>query len=87
MLFSIIQHINEIQVSICFKFSVPRSTCPLEKQHKLSFPNSEINSKQFFDLIHIDTWGPFQSPNYDGYKYLTIVDDSSKGTWTSFVIH
>lgn len=78
-----IQHINEISVFICFKFSIPCSICPLARQHKLSFPTSEINSKQNFDLIHIDTWGPYQTPTYDGYEYfLTIVDDFSRGTWT-----
>lgn len=65
-----IQHINEISVSLCSKFSVPCFVCPLAKQHKLPFPSSHIASKQIFDLIYIDTWGPFQTPTYDDFKYF-----------------
>lgn len=37
----------------------------------------------YIELIHIDTWGPYKTATYDGFKYfLTIVDDFSKGTWT-----
>lgn len=78
-----IQHINEIPVSVVFKFFVPCSIFPLARQHKLPFPTSHISSKQIFDLINIYSWGPFQTPTYDGYPYvLTIVDDISRGTWT-----
>jgi len=39
-------------------------------------------SENKFDLIHIDTWGPFATPTTEGYKYfLTIVDDYSRATW------
>ncbi|XP_019261987.1 PREDICTED: uncharacterized protein LOC109239848 [Nicotiana attenuata] len=57
--------------------------CSLARQSKLPFPISQIKSKGIFDLIHIDTWGPFLVPTYNGYKYfLMIVDDFSQGTWT-----
>lgn len=57
--------------------------CPLARQTKLPFSVSSIKSKCIFDLIHIDTWGPYKSPTYNGYRYfLTIVDDFSRGTWT-----
>lgn len=36
-----------------------------------------------FELIHIDTWGPYYTPAYDGFRYfLTIVDDYTRATWT-----
>jgi len=57
--------------------------CPLARQSKLPFPTSDIKTKSIFELIHIDTWGPYKSPTYNGFKYfLTIVDDFSKATWT-----
>ena len=47
-----------------------------------SFPNSENLSSCIFDLLHLDVWGPFHVPTFDGYKmFLTIVDDHSRMTW------
>ncbi|XP_019267483.1 PREDICTED: uncharacterized protein LOC109244795 [Nicotiana attenuata] len=57
--------------------------CPQARQTRLPFPISQIRSSSIFDLIHIDTWGPFKTSTYNGYKYfLTIVDDFSRATWT-----
>lgn len=45
--------------------------------------SSTIVSKHLFDLIHVDTWGPYKTPTHDGFKYfLTIVDDHIRATWT-----
>lgn len=60
--------------------------CPLARQSKLPFPTSSIKTKYAFELIYIDTWGPYNSPTYDGYKYfLTIIDDFTRWTWTYFL--
>lgn len=76
------KNINEIPVSVLSKFTVPCDICPLAKQTKLPFPSIGIASEQIFDLIHIDIWGPFHTPTYNGYKYfVTILDDYSKGAW------
>lgn len=57
--------------------------CHLAKQTRLPFQLSQIHSKGIFELIHIDTWGPYRIPTHDEHKYfLTIVDDYSRGTWT-----
>lgn len=32
--------------------------CPASRKNKLSFHGSYIKTKQPFDLLHIDTWGP-----------------------------
>ncbi|XP_070025910.1 uncharacterized protein [Nicotiana sylvestris] len=57
--------------------------CPKAKQTRNPFPISNIKTKHVFDLIHIDTWGPYKSSTYNGFKcFLTIVDDYSRGTWT-----
>ena len=58
------------------------SVCQKAKQKHLSFPAKNNMSANKFDLIHIDTWGPFATPTVEGYKYfLTIVDDYSRATW------
>ena len=59
--------------------------CHLARQTKLPFQSSEISTKKIFELIHIDTWGPYKTPSHDGYKYfLIIVDDYSRSTWLIF---
>ena len=56
--------------------------CPLAKQKRLSFPSQNNMSSHAFDLLHIDTWGPFSVSTTEGYKYfLTIVDDHTRVTW------
>jgi len=40
-----------------------------------------INLKKYFDLIHVDMFGPYSTSLIHGYKYiLTIVDDYSRYT-------
>lgn len=49
----------------------------------MPFHSSKISTNKVFDLIHIDTRGPYKTPTYNGYRYfLTIVDDFSRATWT-----
>ena len=39
-------------------------------------------SSNFFELIHVDLWGPYRTPSHSGARYfLTIVDDYSRGVW------
>ncbi|XP_049398958.1 uncharacterized protein LOC125862879 [Solanum stenotomum] len=64
------------------------SVCPLAKQTKLSFPVSSIKTSACFDMIHVDLWGPYNTPTIDGNKYfLTIVDDFSRMTWLFLLKH
>jgi hypothetical protein len=52
--------------------------CPLAKNHRLSFSNSDHISLHLFDLIHCNIWGPFTLKSFNGASYfLTIVDDHS----------
>ena len=62
--------------------------CPKAKQHRLPFPvSSTITSTCIFELIHIDTWGPYHSKTHSGHKYfLTIADDFSRSTWTYLMV-
>lgn len=64
----------------------PCDVCPTTRQSKLPFPCSNIKTKRIFELIHIDTYGPYKTPTYNEYKYfITIVDDFSRATWTCFL--
>jgi len=57
--------------------------CSYTRQCRLPFPHSQIHSKQVFELVHIDLWGPYKVQTYNGYRYfLRIVDDYSRTTWT-----
>ncbi|XP_075088478.1 uncharacterized protein LOC142170460 [Nicotiana tabacum] len=59
------------------------SICPMARQTRLPFPQRTSNTKQIFDLLHIDIWGPYHTPTHNNYKYfLTMVDDYSRTTWT-----
>lgn len=62
--------------------SVHCSICQKAKQKRLSFPSKNNKSEHAFELLHIDTWGPFATPTVEGFRYfLTIVDDFSQATW------
>lgn len=80
---SSMRNIASILVSSISNFTDPCVICPMARQSKLPFPSSSISTKSVFELIHVDTWGPYKSPTYDGFRYfLTIVNDFSRRTWT-----
>jgi len=71
---------NEIKDFFC-------EVCPKAKQHRLSFPHSKTSSDCLFQLIHVDTWGPYHTKTHTGHRYfLTIVDDYSRATWTHLMV-
>lgn len=56
--------------------------CPLAKQTRLPFPDSDTRSDSVFDMLHLDVWGPYHVSTFDGNKmFLTIVDEYSRMTW------
>ena len=61
--------------------------CPKAKQHRLPFPHSKTSTAHIFQLIHVDTWGPYHTKISAGHRYfLTIVDDFSRGTLTHLLV-
>ncbi|KAL3328870.1 hypothetical protein AABB24_036136 [Solanum stoloniferum] len=77
------KNIHAINSSLSFTQSFPCSICPLTRQTRLPFSSSDIHSTTHFQLIHIDTWGPYHSSTLNGARYfLTILDDFSRATWT-----
>ena len=54
----------------------------MAKLKRLPFPFHNKISSCAFDLIHMDVWGPYSTPNLDGFKYfLIVVDDATRATW------
>ena len=66
---------------------MPCDICPKAKQQRLPFHLSTISTAAAFELIHIDTWGPYHTKTYSGHRFfLTIVDDYSRATWTHLMV-
>ncbi|XP_075078430.1 uncharacterized protein LOC107791162 [Nicotiana tabacum] len=81
--FSKIKFISDVNCELSSKQSFTCLICPLARQTRLPFHDSSIQSTHSFQLIHIDTWGPYSTPSHSGAKYfLTIVDDCTRATWT-----
>ncbi|KAJ0536362.1 putative RNA-directed DNA polymerase [Helianthus annuus] len=60
----------------------PCDVCHRSKQVRVPFPLSDHKSRELGDLVHLDLWGPYKIPSYEGYKYfLTVVDDFTRSVW------
>lgn len=58
------------------------TVCPAARQTRLSFTPSLIKTTSNFKLLHVDVWGPYNTPTYSGHTmFLTVVDDFSRSTW------
>ncbi|KAL0734578.1 hypothetical protein Bca4012_010788 [Brassica carinata] len=79
-----LQHIPGIS-SVSKSSSSSIAQCPvspLAKQKRLSYVSNNHLSEKPFDLVHLDTWGPFSVESIEGYRYfLTIVYDCTRVTW------
>ena len=63
-------------------------TCPMSKFSKLPFDLSTSHAAAPFELVHIDTWGPYRVQTRGKYKYfLTVVDDCTRFTWVFLMPH
>ena len=61
-------------------------TCPLAKFTKLPYHQSTSRASKPFDLVHLDTWGPYKVRTRGNFRYfLTLVDDHTCMTWIFFV--
>ncbi|XP_070035547.1 uncharacterized protein [Nicotiana tomentosiformis] len=60
------KNIKNISLSSTDKQVFHCDICPMARQSKLPFPTSSISSKQCFELLHIDTWSPYNVPTYKG---------------------
>ena len=48
---------------------IPCDICPKARQHRFPFPSSIISTLSLFELIHIDTWGPYHARTYSGLRF------------------
>ncbi|XP_019227003.1 PREDICTED: uncharacterized protein LOC109208355 [Nicotiana attenuata] len=65
---STMRYISILPQSAVCKEDIPCSICPMARQHRLPFPDSTSSTSHIFELIHIDTWGPYKEPTYNGFK-------------------
>lgn len=53
--------------------------CHKSKQTRELFPINDHISKQNFEFVHCDVWGPYRIPSHAGFRYfLTLIDDKFK---------
>lgn len=77
----------------CVKTLIPHQPkvcliCPMSKFTKLPYTLSSSHAEKSFDLVHVDTWGPYKVCTKQKYKYfLTLVDDNSRVTWLYLMQH
>ena len=65
----------------------PCDVCPKAKQQRLPFHLTTISANAAFELIHVDTWGPYHTKTYTGHRFfLTIIDDYTRTTWTYLMV-
>lgn len=63
-------------------------TCPMAKLTKLPFLHSQSYTTYPFELIHIDTWGPYKVQTRGKHRYfLAVVDDYTRTTWVTLLQH
>jgi len=78
----ILECISKNYNGIHFDRNIFCTPCHLAKQHRLPFPLSKTIIDNVFYLIHIDIWGPFNTPSIYGHRYfLIVVDDFTRHTW------
>lgn len=79
----IIIHINKkFPLHFTTKPASSYDTCFMAKQKWFPFYNSVTKSFNYFDIVHMDIWGPIPTPSMLGHKYfLTIADDYNRFYW------
>lgn len=79
MPFEKLKHIDSID---CHVVPTICNVCLQSRMHRCVFHVSIIQTKHVFEMLHVDLWGPYRFPTYDGHRYfITIVDDFSRATW------
>ena len=61
--------------------------CPKARQTRLPFHSSSSHTCKPFQLLDVDTWGPYVHTTNNGCKFfLTTVDDFTRITWVHLLI-
>lgn len=81
----ILSHTQMFQGQQCTLDSICQ-ICPQARQSRNVFPLSSIQTKQCFQLVLLDIWGPYHIPTHNACKFfITLVDDFSKMAWVSLL--
>ncbi|XP_019251346.1 PREDICTED: uncharacterized protein LOC109230286 [Nicotiana attenuata] len=64
--------IPSVACELSAKQSFTCPICPLARQTRLPFPDSASTSTSLFQLVHIDTWAPYHTQTYSGYKLYNL---------------
>ena len=79
--------LKHLSLNIDFGTNAPYEICSKAKQHRLPFPLSSTSTSFLFELIHVDTWGPYHTKTHAGHGFfLTVVDDYTRATWTHLMV-
>ena len=85
---AVLSKISAVKEFVSFDEQQICVTCPLAKFSKLSYDKSFSYADGIFDLVHVDTWGPYRTPTREKYKYfLTVVDDHFRMVWVYLMQH
>ena len=65
----------------------PCNTCFRAKHTREVFFTSSNKTKECFDMIHCDVWGPYRTrSSCDVVYFLTIIDGYSRAVWTYLLL-
>ena len=60
--------------------------CQFGKQSKASFPHDKHVSKDVFEIVHSNVWGPTKTVSMGGCRfYVTFIDDHTRKVWVYFM--
>ena len=60
--------------------------CQFGKQARGAFPHDKNVSKNVFDVVHTDVWGPAKTATMGGCRYyVTFIDDHTRKVWVYFM--
>lgn len=81
LLYNSLKNIKELLFNPKDKLGFSCDICSMQRQTKLTFPMIIISAEQIFELIHIESWRPYNESTYKGERYfLNIMDDFSRAT-------
>lgn len=58
--------IDSIDSKVICKQLSKCKVCPAAKQVRLPFPSSSTKTLACFELVHMDIWGPYKIPTFEG---------------------
>ena len=60
--------------------------CQFGKQARGAFPHDKNVSKNIFDVVHTNVWGPAKTATMGGCRYyVTFIDDHTRKVWVYFM--